>query len=271
MNLCSTTHRRTHPISTRTTPAFTLVELLIVVAIIGLLLSIIVPAIGEARHSAKTTTCATNLNHVGKQLNFYLNDWRETYPGTFDPGLDNNGTPRIVDLMGDSHTVSFASYSEKEDRPLYEYLNATDVAHCPLDAGDFAFGGDATAFEKFGNSYIYRNRTRSEIENGVRRIIDGTWAIEGHRQLEIERPFKKLILADLPIDSGRSASDDRHQWHNEDDPLRVNILFADGHVTEENRKLQADLPSGAAIGWPVDVNQSGIDQKIRALANSAYY
>ena len=56
-----------------TRKAFTLIELLIVIAIIGLLMSILVPALSGARRIAKSTVCATRLRTLGQGLVLYAN------------------------------------------------------------------------------------------------------------------------------------------------------------------------------------------------------
>lgn len=50
------------------TNAFTIIELLVVIATIGLLVSIMVPAIDAARESSRRTACANNLRQVGLAL-----------------------------------------------------------------------------------------------------------------------------------------------------------------------------------------------------------
>lgn len=60
--------------------AFTLIELLAVVAIIALLISILLPALGRARQQAKSVVCRTQLRDLGINTQMYANAERDAVP-----------------------------------------------------------------------------------------------------------------------------------------------------------------------------------------------
>lgn len=64
--------------------AFTLVELLVVVAIIAVLLAILLPALSTIRKSAKATRTASMISTIEKSLNVFHNDFNE-YPDSAAP------------------------------------------------------------------------------------------------------------------------------------------------------------------------------------------
>jgi len=54
-------------------PAFTLVELLVVIGIIAVLISVLLPTLGRAREAAKRTACLSNLHQIHVMLVMYAN------------------------------------------------------------------------------------------------------------------------------------------------------------------------------------------------------
>jgi prepilin-type N-terminal cleavage/methylation domain-containing protein len=65
--------------------AFTLIEVLVVVAIISILLSILLPCLHRVRANALRTGCMSNLRQIDLAMRLYLGDNDNIYPCTDDP------------------------------------------------------------------------------------------------------------------------------------------------------------------------------------------
>ncbi len=76
----------TYALYSRRPSAFTLVEMLVVMAIIGVLAALILPAIGSAREQSRRTNCASNLDQIGKSLAIYCNSSEDYLPSWADYG-----------------------------------------------------------------------------------------------------------------------------------------------------------------------------------------
>jgi len=59
---------------------FTLIEILVVIAIIALLAAILFPVFSAAREKARQSTCASNMKQIGVGITMYSQDYDETFP-----------------------------------------------------------------------------------------------------------------------------------------------------------------------------------------------
>jgi prepilin-type N-terminal cleavage/methylation domain-containing protein/prepilin-type processing-associated H-X9-DG protein len=136
--------------------AFTMIELLFVIAIIATLAAVLFPVFARAREAARRSSCASNLEQIGVALGMYA----QNYDGRL---------PRKNNDFG----------------VLYRYASSVDVFYCPSDnqehewrfktmklpAAVGTYGEDSRIPIQFSSSYVYKGGYT--IEDRVDTMIAG--------------------------------------------------------------------------------------------------
>lgn len=133
--------------SQRSARAFTLIELLIVIGIIGVLASIATPSLQGARSQARTAVCGTNLSQLCRGMTMYATDYHDAIVGSattsgsyfFFENLANNdqtvtgACTQPWDWTGPMARVFQAPFSEKKVSDLFNAQRAMKTYTCPAN------------------------------------------------------------------------------------------------------------------------------------------
>ena len=84
---------------------FTLLELMVTIALIAILISLLFPALSSVREKAKSASCMSNLRQLGVALTSYLADTKGIYPGHHTMSGTIVWPHRLRPYVGNNHDV----------------------------------------------------------------------------------------------------------------------------------------------------------------------
>jgi prepilin-type N-terminal cleavage/methylation domain-containing protein/prepilin-type processing-associated H-X9-DG protein len=202
--------------------AFTLIELLTVIAIIGILAAILIPVVGQVRESARNANCISNLRQIGMAMVAAADDYENRFP----PSL---ATYRNAGGVGQPHLQGLMEAVEP-----YLTLGATSGDH-PTSAT----AAHATGVWRCESAGIPRYVQWPYYENGA--IWVGGTPPAGY--LAVGRPLDSVpdltrfpLIADRGTNAGNTWGHwggygvifrPEKGWHSGD---RLNVAFADASV-----------------------------------------
>lgn len=141
--------------------AFTLIELLVVIAIIGVLMSMLFPAVQSIREAARRTQCANNLRQIGLAIHNYESAFKRLPPGWEDhleSGEPGWGWAAILLPYIEGNNVhKNIQFDVAIEDPVHEGVRTTflSVFACPSDDGSDVFeihAGDGHDHDHFTGS-----------------------------------------------------------------------------------------------------------------------
>lgn len=228
--------------------AFSLVELLVVIAVVGILGALLLPALSQGKAAARRIQCVDNLRQLGLATQMYW-DENEDFTFRYQIGATNGG--RLY-WFG---WIKPGAEGQREFDPtqgaLYPFLQSSGVEICPsLDYNNALY-----KYKARGAAYGYGyNLNLGESSINISRISqpsDTVLMADAAQVNDFQAPaspdnpmVEEFYYVDADDGGGYPNAHFRHQ-------KQANVLFADGHVDREKPvpdSIDPRLPS-QSIGW----------------------
>ena len=198
------------PPSKKATGAFTVIELLVVVAVIVVLILMLTPALDHRPVRATTVGCINNLRQIG--LGFYM--FGDDHDNRFPPQTRVTNGGRTEFVTKGSPALQFSALTN-----FYPQLSRDWLFKCPADKAKHAPTNFAAGFDDRNVSYFVSTDATPAMTNCF---------LAGDRNLEVSgQPVKPGLFA---LRTNGSIKWTRELHSKSAGKRSGNILFADAHV-----------------------------------------
>ncbi|HEX9046583.1 MAG TPA: type II secretion system protein [Verrucomicrobiae bacterium] len=192
--------------------AFTLLELLTVIAIIGILAALLMPALEGGMARAKRIACENNLRQIGLGFHLFMHDHNGQFP-TGVPMRDGGAQ----EFVRNGYLIPGAFYfSYRQFAPLSNELAATSLLICKAETVRMPAANFASLQNSNLSYFIGVNASFSEPGS----------ILSGDRNLACSPSPSPTIL--------HTSVGSVFWWNSELHKVKGNMLFADDHVEEWN-------------------------------------
>lgn len=258
--------------------AFTLLELLIVIAIISVLMGVLLPSLGRVRESARLAECASNIRQLQLANDLYSGDHEDRYL----PGAAEIETRNLARWHGMRANASGVFSSARA--PITPYLEGEGMSAaaraCPVFAPMIEqLSAEGAGFERGCGGYGYNN---AFVGVERREIAAGVWEIKtdrvGSARSRFAGPATTVVFADAALAADRvieysfvePARWPRYPEYRPDPSAhfrhagRASAAWLDGHVSAETMTLSESsgvYPLDARaekIGWFGDASDNSL-------------